>query len=130
MLDHAILAGGVQSLEHDQDRPAVLRIEFLLQVVEHAVARIDYVLRVSFVFHPGRGSGVAILQSKLLALRNAKGFRQARGFFDELVVFHGFGSVVQTWRSEQRAESPAESGEAVAGMKQRNVREGGEAVHT
>src|SRR5437016_12647598 len=83
-----------------------------------------------FVFHPGRGSGVPILQSKPLALRNAKGPCQARGLFDEFVAFHGFGSVVQTWRSEQRAESPAEGGGAVVGMEDGIVQEGKESVHT
>ena len=31
MLDRAVLAGGVHRLEHAQHRPAVLRVEFLLQ---------------------------------------------------------------------------------------------------
>ena len=129
VLDHAILASGVHSLEDDQDRPAILRIEFLLQVVEHAFARIEYTLRVLFVFHPGRGSGIPVFQSKLLSLRNAKGFRQSRGLFDEFVVFHDFGSVVQTWRSEQRADSPAEGGEAVVGVEERIFGQGKESIH-
>jgi len=45
VLNHAILSGGVQTLEDDQNRPAVLRVEFLLQAAEHAFAGIEYVLR-------------------------------------------------------------------------------------
>jgi len=72
VLDHAILSGGVQTLEDNQNRPAVLRVEFLLQAAEHAFAGIEYVLRVLLVFDAGRGSGVPVFQSKLLALRNGK----------------------------------------------------------
>jgi len=57
VLDHPILAGSVQTLEDDQDCPAVLRVEFLLQVVEHAFACIEYVLRVLLAFDPGCVSG-------------------------------------------------------------------------
>jgi len=46
--------------------PAVLRVEFLLQVVEQAFACIEYVLRVLLVLIR-RVSGGKILQSKLLA---------------------------------------------------------------
>src|SRR5258707_157532 len=79
---------------------------------------VKYSLDVFFAFDAGRGGGVPILQSKLLALGDAKGFCEARGLFDKLVLFHGFGSVVQTWRSEQRAESPSEGGEAVVGVEE------------
>src|SRR4029077_15700235 len=69
-----------------------------------------------------------ILQSKLFALGNAKGFCEARGLFDELVVLHGPGSVVQTCRSEQRAESPSEGREAIVGVEEGIFRERKEAV--
>ena len=130
VLDHTILAGSVQTLEDNQDRPAVLRVEFLLQVVEHAFACIEYVLRVLLAFDPGRVSGVQILQTKLFALGYTKRFCKARGLFDELVAIHGFGSVVQTRRSEQRAQSPAESRETVSSEKGGFVRETGRAVET
>src|SRR5882762_9279512 len=129
VFDHTILAGSVQTLEDDHDRPAVLRVEFLLQVAEHAFACIEYVLRVLLAFDPGRVSGVPILQTKLFALGYTKRFCKARGLFDELVVFHGFGSVVQTHRSEQRAQSPAENREAVSGESD-GARKGNRAVET
>ncbi len=118
MLDHAILSGGVHSLENDQERPAVLCVEFLLQVAEHAFARFKYALRVLFVLDASSVSRVPILQPKLPAFGNAKGLREARGLFDEFVVFHGFGSVVQTCGSEQRAQSPSEGGEAIVGVEE------------
>ena len=34
MLDHAILAGGIHPLQHDQQRPAAVGIEALLQFAE------------------------------------------------------------------------------------------------
>src|SRR5260370_26334037 len=64
-----------------------------------------------------------MLQSKPIAIRNAKGFREARGLSDELVVFRGFGSVVQTWRLEQRAESPTQGRGAGAGVEEGGGRE-------
>src|SRR6266446_10940022 len=57
-------------------------------------------------------------------------FCKARGLFDELVAIHGFGSVVQTRRSEQRAQSPAESRETVSSEKGGFVRETDRAVET
>jgi hypothetical protein len=123
VLDHAILSGGVQTLEDHQDGPAVLRVEFFLQMVEHAFACIEYLLRVLLTFDAGRVSGVPILQTKLFTPGYTKRCCEARGLFDELVAIHGFGSVVQTCRSEQRAQSPAESGEAVSGEKDGFVRE-------
>ena len=130
VLDHTILTGSVQTLENDQDRPAVLRVKFLLEVVEHAFACIEYALRMLLVFDSGRVGRVPILQTKLFALGYTKRFCKARGLFDELVVFHGFGSVVQTCRSEQRAQAPAESRETVSGENDGFVRETDRAVET
>jgi len=56
VLDHAILRQR-PDLGGRPGRPAVLRVEFLLQVVEQAFACIEYVLRVLLVFDPGRVSG-------------------------------------------------------------------------
>src|SRR6476660_755012 len=130
VLDHTILAGRVQALEDDQERPAVLRVEFLLQVAEHAFASVEYILRVLFAFDSGRVSGVPILQTKLFALGYTKRFCKARCLFDELVAFHGFGSVVQTRRSEQRAQPPAESREAISGEENGFAREMDRVVET
>src|SRR5438874_2365217 len=48
-----------------------------------------------------------------------------------VIVAEGFdASVLQTWRSEQRAKPPAEGGETVASVEEGIVREEKESVHT
>ena len=123
VLDCAVFPGGIHGLKDEQHRPAVLRIEFFLQAVEQTFACIEYLLRVLLASDAGRVNGVPILQTKLFTLGYTKRCSEARGLFDELVAIHGFGSVVQTCRSEQRAQSPAESGETISGEKDGFVRE-------
>lgn len=94
MLDYAVLAGGVQALKDHQEGPTVLRVELFLHIAEQSDASVHDVLGVLFIFHAVRVGGVVVLQAKLLTIGNTEGFRQARGLFDEFVVFHDDGSVV------------------------------------
>src|SRR5580700_4213334 len=41
VFDHAVFAGGVHCLNHEQERPAILRTELLLQIAEQAGAILD-----------------------------------------------------------------------------------------
>ena len=123
VLDHAILAGGIHGLKDDQDGPAILGVEFLLQVVEDAFAGFEYLLSVLLALDASGAGGVPILQAKFLSLSDAERFRKVRGQFDEFVMIHDSGSVVQSGCLEQRTKSPAERGEMVTNEEKRLVRE-------
>src|SRR6266699_778257 len=73
---------------------------------------------------------VVVLQPEFLPFRDAVGFDDTRSFFTEFAVFHDCGSVVQTYSSEQRAESPSEGGKAIVSVEHGIVREGDESVQT
>ncbi len=127
VLDGAVLSGGIHGLKDEEEGPAVLGVEFFLHVAEAGDAVFEEALRAALVLDAAGFGGVVILQAKLFTFGDAVRLDDARGFFQQFVVFHSAGSVVQGRGSEQaaqtrwtrlvgleqRTESPAESAEAI-----------------
>jgi hypothetical protein len=90
MLDSAILARRVHGLEDEEDRPAVLGVEPVLQLCErlypslHALLGPGLVLRLQ----PGGILGIGILKTKGVALGNAIGLRERACLGDDLIEWH------------------------------------------
>ena len=75
VLDRAVLAGGVHRLEDQQDRPAVLGVQALLQLREHLGPLGERLLGLRLVLggQLARVVGVDVLQAELLAVGEAIG---------------------------------------------------------
>ncbi len=110
MFDRAVLAGGIHRLEDQEQRPAVLGIEFLLHVTEKLDAFFEESLRLALVFQAVGVGGIVVLQPEFSTIGHAAGIDDARSFFQQLAVFHSPGSVVQTRPAEQRAKRRTKSG--------------------
>ena len=67
VLDDAVLAGRIHRLEHDQHRPAVLRVEPLLQIGEALDVRLEHLL--GLVLVDIEACGVARVESASRKLR-------------------------------------------------------------
>jgi len=108
VFNHAILAGRVHRLKNKQHRPAVLRVELLLQIVEKSRSVVDDLLAVLLVLHAARVARIAMFQPKFFALCDAIGCSEPRAFLNLFSEFHGAASVVQSSRPEQRSERQTE----------------------
>ncbi len=117
MFDRAIFSRGIHGLKNQQQSPAILRIKLFLHVAEQAHTSLQDVLGVLFGLDSVGVSGIKVREPEVFASCDAVAFNDPRCFFQVLAMFHDSGSVVQTCDSEQRAEAPTESGEAVVGME-------------
>jgi hypothetical protein len=68
VFDNPVFAGGVHRLNHEQERPAILRIELLLQIAEQTGAVIDNFLALLLVLHLAGVARVVIFQAEFFAL--------------------------------------------------------------
>src|ERR1051326_1128568 len=88
MLDSAVFTGSIHRLKDNQHGPAILRVEFVLKLLQQLDTRSQRLL--CFRFFIGveveRVGGVDLFQSKTLAVGDAKRFGIFFGVFDE--VFH------------------------------------------
>ena len=86
VLDRAVLAGGVDGLEHEQQRPAILRVEAILQVGDRVGAEPERLERTGLVsgVQAAAVAGIDVLQAEALAVFDAVGARETPGLFDEV----------------------------------------------
>ena len=72
MLDDAVLAGGVGALQDDEDRPAIVGPESVLQSGKSLNAGREHLLGVAFVdIEPAGVVGIEIGQAEAIALADA-----------------------------------------------------------
>ena len=70
--DRAVLARRIHALEHQQQRPAVLGVEPVAEIVEHGDVFAQFRLGVLFALEPPRIVGVEIPEPDFLARRDGK----------------------------------------------------------
>ena len=80
VLDGAVFPCGVHGLKNQQQRPAILRVEFLLHVAEQAHTIFQDVFGVLLAFDAVRIGGVEVLQPEFLAFGDAVTLDDSRGF--------------------------------------------------
>src|SRR4029077_19311249 len=68
VLDHAVFAGGIHPLNDEQHRPAILRVELLLQIAQQAGAVINNFLALLLAPYFAGVTRVVILQTELFSL--------------------------------------------------------------
>ena len=130
VLDGAVFSGGVHCLKNQQERPPVLRVKLFLHVTEQAYASLQDVFSMLFALDPIGVGGVVVLQPEFFPFYDAVFFDDPRRFLQLFPVFHGLGSVVQTYGSEQRAEAPSEGGETVVGGEAGCAGQGNDAIQS
>jgi len=101
VLDGAVFTGGVHRLKDEQKGPAVLGVELFLHVAEADDTVLEEALRGLLVLDAVGVGGVVISQAKLSAIADAIRLDNARGFFQQFVVFHAAGSLVHARDPEQ-----------------------------
>ena len=93
VFDDAVFAGRVHSLQNDQERPAILRIEFFLHAAEKFYAVVEK-FRGAFLVVQFAGAGrIKILEAEVVAVGDAIGLGKFCGGFRKLLVVHGDGKV-------------------------------------
>src|ERR1700692_2229698 len=97
MTDQSVFSGRVHALNDHQHSPAVLRVEFLLQMSQRLDTVLQQAMSVLFVLHAAGVLGIVIFQTKLLALRDTVWRHELRCFFSEFFGFHGVASKC-SWR--------------------------------
>ena len=88
VLDGAVFTGGVHRLKDEQKGPAVLGVELFLHVAEADDTVLEEALRGLLVLDAVGVGGVVISQAKVSAIGDAIRLDNARGFFQQFVVFH------------------------------------------
>src|SRR4029077_3402931 len=68
VLYYAVLAGGIHRLKDQQQRPAVLRIQLLLQIAEQTGAVVDDFLAPLLILHAVGVASIKMFQAKLSTL--------------------------------------------------------------
>src|SRR4029453_8506587 len=90
VLDRAILAGGVHRLKGEEDGPAVLRVEPVLELGERLDPDRQRLLRPRLVLG-SQVEGVArvdVLQAERRAVLDSEGLGEAAGLLDDLLEIH------------------------------------------
>ncbi len=101
VLDRAVLAGGVDGLEHEQQRPAILRVEAILQLGDRVDAVLERLERTGLVsgVQAAAVARIDVLQAEALAVLDAVRTRETPGLFDE-VAHDGMAPAFQASLSE------------------------------
>jgi hypothetical protein len=89
MIDQPVFPGRVHSLNDQKHSPAVLRVEFLLEMSQHLDTVLQWAMSFVLVLQASGVFRIAVFQTKLLALRDAVWRRKLVCFFSELFGFHG-----------------------------------------
>ena len=90
MLDGAVLACRIHGLEDEQHRPAVLRIEHVLQYGERFDAGAERFLGgwLVFLLEPAGVAGIKVLEPESIAVLDAIGLGELPRRLDDFVQFH------------------------------------------
>ena len=90
MLDRAVFPGSIHRLKDNQHGPAILRVEFVLQMPEQFDTLRQRLLRPRLVvsFETQRLARIDLLETKLRAVSNSKRFRILSGLLQEVFVGH------------------------------------------
>src|ERR1043166_10040624 len=103
-LDRAVLAGRVHALEDQQQRPAVLRVEFALEIGEPLAVRLDDLLALVLV-EAALLRGLVRFEMKLAGSIEAKrrdvGFQSGREGLALFLAHQGMLRVSPAGRSEE-----------------------------
>ena len=93
VLDRAVLAGRVHRLEDQQHRPAVLRVELVLEFREHIDAQRERFLRLRlrFVAETERVARIDLLEPEFAAVGDSEGLCEGSRAFDQLFRLHRHG---------------------------------------
>src|ERR1700722_14528476 len=83
VLDGAVFPRRIHTLQNQQNRPAILGIEFLLQFLKARDAALQYFFRVIFRFQPERFSRIEIFHPESRSVLNPK-------WADKLASIHGY----------------------------------------
>src|ERR1700719_15827 len=89
MADQPVFPRRVHSLNDHQQSPAVLRVEFLLQMPQHLDAVLQQAMSFVFVLQAPGGFRIMVFQTKLLTLGDTEWSRNLCCFFSEFFGFHG-----------------------------------------
>src|ERR1700730_6935175 len=88
MTDQPVFPGRVHALNDYQQSPAVLRVEFLLQMSQYLDAMLQQAMSFVLVLQPPGVSRIVVFQTKLVALRYTVWRRKLVCFFSEFFGFH------------------------------------------
>src|SRR2546428_232570 len=99
VLDRSVLAGRVHGLEDEQDGPAVLRVQHVLEMAQRLDAQREHLLRAWLVLGPEikRVGGVEVLQPEPVAVRDPERLRECAGLLDGFLDFHGSRPPSHRW---------------------------------
>jgi hypothetical protein len=90
VLDRPVLAGRIHGLEHEQQRPAILRIQLVLQLGQRLDAGLQHLLgaRPVFVVQVARVAGIDVLQAELALARKPERIRELARLGYDFVELH------------------------------------------
>ena len=91
VLDRAVLAGGVHGLEDEQHRPAILRVEHVLQLGQSLHTDLQALLGARLVLRLQlRGIiWLDVLETKFVSLGDAIRLGELAAYCNDLIEFHG-----------------------------------------
>ena len=90
VLDGAVLPAGIHGLKDQQHRPAVLRVEHILQLGQRLDAHGERFLGTRLILGSEleRVAGIDVFEAKAVTVRHSEGFREASAPLDDVLRIH------------------------------------------